>query len=265
MSTGEQLEVFQNKGKGYDMVMMWQSVAVKSSGVIYVILTLMLLNAHKKTIKEQFSNTDKINLYWLLYLVGGLAMIWFFVLLGNDQLLFFTAVVMVIFMGYFGINQVGIFAPQLSSIGGEASTLEQQEAVSDAMAAGKNDAPKYEKSGLTTAMAEEIYAKLSHVMVEKEHFRNAELKLSDLADVLKVHPNILSQVINTYESKNFYDYINELRIQKFIALLKDAESRKYTIMALAMDCGFNSKSSFNKYFKKVTSQTPTEYMASIKP
>jgi AraC-like DNA-binding protein len=266
LSQSQQYEVFQNKGIAYDTVNRWHRLAVKSSGVLYIVWTLYLLKVHKKNITDQFSNTDRINLYWILYLIAGLTLVWFFVFLGNDQLLFLTAVLMVILMGYFGINQVGIFSPQLKTKEIESATNTENIA-SNAMDSSTTDISplqKYEKSGLTKAMADELYNKLKVAMEEKEYFTNAELKMSDLAEALEVHPNILSQVINTYESKNFYDYINELRIQKFIGLLSDLENKKFTIMSLAYDCGFNSKSSFNKYFKKVTTQTPTEYIASMR-
>jgi AraC-like DNA-binding protein len=70
-------------------------------------------------------------------------------------------------------------------------------------------------------------------------------------------------VINEREGKNFYDYINCLRIEEFKRLAAAPENRKYTLMALAEECGFNSKSSFNRYFKKVTGKAPSEFMQAV--
>ncbi|RAJ25091.1 helix-turn-helix protein [Gelidibacter algens] len=119
---------------------------------------------------------------------------------------------------------------------------------------------KYQKSGLTEETARKLHYKLSQKMEDEKLFVKPELKLSELAQLMDVHPNNLSQVINTFEEKNFYDYINSKRIDFFKKIIKSPESKKYTILSLAFDCGFNSKSSFNKYFKKETNLTPTEYI-----
>jgi AraC-like DNA-binding protein len=81
---------------------------------------------------------------------------------------------------------------------------------------------------------------------------------------LNTQPNYLSQVINEKEGKIFYDYINTIRIEEFKRLAVLPESRKYTLLALAEQCGFNSKSSFNRYFKKVTGQSPSEFMKTVR-
>ena len=101
-------------------------------------------------------------------------------------------------------------------------------------------------------------------MNKEQLYVNSELTLVELAQTLDVLPNNLSQVINTFEQKNFYDYINTKRVELFLKLVAIPENKKYTILSLAFECGFNSKSSFNKYFKKVTNQTPSEYLNSLK-
>nr|WP_246440606.1 helix-turn-helix domain-containing protein [Rhabdobacter roseus] len=70
----------------------------------------------------------------------------------------------------------------------------------------------------------------------------------------------LSQVINEKEQKNFYDLINGWRIEEFLKEVKSEKNKKYTLLAIAYDCGFNSKASFNRNFKKYTGKTPTEYL-----
>ena len=97
-------------------------------------------------------------------------------------------------------------------------------------------------------------------MHDQKLYCNSELSLAELASRLNTQPNHLSQVINEREGKNFYDYINSLRIEEFKQLSAGADSRKYTLLALAQQCGFNSKSSFNRYFKKVTGQSPSEFI-----
>ncbi len=79
---------------------------------------------------------------------------------------------------------------------------------------------------------------------------------------LGTHPNYLSQIINEKEGKSFYDFVNSFRVEEFKRLVKDSKNKQFTLLALAYDCGFNSKSSFNRYFKKNTGKTPSEFVKS---
>ena len=89
-----------------------------------------------------------------------------------------------------------------------------------------------------------VYEKLVKKMEKEKLYKDPELNLNYTAALLEVHPNILSQAINSIENKNFYDYINRQRIEEFkrIAVLPD--NGKYTILSLAFESGFNSKTSF---------------------
>ena len=109
-------------------------------------------------------------------------------------------------------------------------------------------------------MAENLHSRLTQLMETEKIYTESELSLSELANRLNTLPNYLSQVINDKEGKNFYDYINMLRIEEFKTLVSRPENRKYTLLSLSYDCGFNSKSSFNKNFKKVTGLSPSEYL-----
>ncbi|MGB3063302.1 helix-turn-helix domain-containing protein [Sphingobacterium thalpophilum] len=96
-------------------------------------------------------------------------------------------------------------------------------------------------------------------MKEQKCYQDPELTLGDLAKILEVHPVILSQVINSREQKSFYDYVNTYRVETFKELLLRPDSRQYTMLSLAFECGFNSKTSFNRNFKKITQMSPSAY------
>ncbi|MGL5890411.1 MAG: helix-turn-helix domain-containing protein [Bacteroidia bacterium] len=258
----EKIIVYANKGSDYKVLLLINSVLIKISGIAYVLLAYKLLIAHKKRIVNQFSTTDKINLYWLRYLILGVALVWIFVLAGHTQLLFFAAVVFVILIGYFGIRHVSIFTGN-SNLQREIPDAETGAVSESVTYPDKQETPKYDKSGLTDEMASEIHQKLRLMMEQEQLFVNPELTLTELAQKLNVNQNNLSQVINTYEQKSFYEYINELRINKFISMAQLPDNRKLTILALAYDCGFNSKSSFNKHFKRITNQTPSAFINSL--
>jgi len=81
-----------------------------------------------------------------------------------------------------------------------------------------------------------------------------------LAEQINIRPDQLSWLLNEGIGKNFNEFINHYRIENFKSLAKDPENTKLTIMGLAYDSGFNSKTVFNTYFKKETGLTPSQYM-----
>jgi AraC-like DNA-binding protein len=264
LTNEEKILVFKNQGRGYETITFTTLIAVIISGTAYVIWSLVLLKKHKRNILNQFSYSEKINLIWLRYLIYGIGLIWIFVIYGNDEILFSLVVLFVIFIGYFGINQVGVFSSENKKNLSNSTDdfLDSKDEINISYDTIKN--PKYVKSGLNQDTAIEIHKQLKEVMEKNELFTNSELTLAELAEILQVQPNYLSQVINTFENKPFYDYINSKRIDLFLKLIALPENKKYTILSLAFECGFNSKSSFNKHFKKITNQTPSEYLNSIK-
>jgi len=264
---GEKIIVFQHKGQGYETYLFLNLIAIPVSGVVYVLWSILLLRKHRLAILDQFSYTEKINLDWLRYLIYGIALIWVFVILSMDTLVYGTAVLFVIFIGVFGIRQTGIFGPP-SPQGGSSESAEAAIHVSLDEEAHKGEilpevpVKKYSKSGLTEEAATRIHQQLSELMASEKLFCESELTLASLAARLNTAPNYLSQVINEREGKNFYDYVNTLRVEEFKRAAENPENRKFTLLAMAYDCGFNSKSSFNKYFRKITGVAPMEYMRS---
>ncbi|SMC60266.1 helix-turn-helix domain-containing protein [Pedobacter nyackensis] len=216
------------------------TTAIICSGVVYIAASLVLLRRHKKNINEQFSNTDRITLNWLRYLIAGIVIILSFFILGQAELTFLSVVGFIVFLGYFGIRQVGIISDETA----EETTVKG----------------RYEKSTLTGGVAQKIHAELIEVMQTEQLYKDPELTLGMLAKRLAVHPGLLSQVLNTEEQKSFYDYINEHRVNEFKKLVCLPENRNFTILSIAFDCGFNSKSSFNRNFKKITQISPSAYV-----
>ncbi|MFK7772494.1 MAG: helix-turn-helix domain-containing protein [Saprospiraceae bacterium] len=263
LSGAEKIVAIDNGGKDYLWYIIYLNSLVFISGLTYSIWSLFLIRNHQKNIQNNYSNTDKKELQWLQYLSIGLGIIWFIVLFANDSSTIFTGVVIfVLFIGFFGINQMNIFQQNTVPIPNiEVPSSEKSEKIEKTM---KLDAsPKrYAKSGLTKDMAAKIYSNLNELMTQESLFNNNDITLTELAKRLDVHPNHLSQVINEKEEKNFYNYINSLRIKAFIKLASLPESKKYTLLSLAYECGFNSKSTFNKHFKENTGKTPTEYFKS---
>lgn len=254
----QKIYVYQNEGEGYKSITHIILLGIILSGVIYTVLSIRTLIKYKKMIKDHFSHTDKINLEWLLKLIIGLSCIWILVFFANDEIIFASVVAFVFFIGYYGIKQVGIFTNKyplelISESSNETDTLP---------VSLKNT--KYEKSSLTTNQIKEIHKRMDLLMREEKLYLIPELTLAMVAKELKVHPNTLSQVINTLEEKNFFDYINMLRVNEFKERATQPDNQKYTLLSLAYECGFNSKTSFNRNFKNHTGKSPSEYLKEIK-
>ena len=111
----------------------------------------------------------------------------------------------------------------------------------------------------STRDSAEINKKLHHAIHEEELYTNANLTLTELASQLNVHPKELSTHINEIHQMNFSEYLNFHRVEKVKQLLASEDAKKYTLVTLAEDAGFNSKSSFNATFKKVVGIAPSEY------
>ena len=263
-SPAEKMFVYENAGIGYESFLLIRGVLIPLSGIFYIALSLFTLRQHRRAIVQQFSSLDKINLSWLRNLIIWLALIWVFVLVGNDNLIFSTVVVFIFFIGFFGIRQ-GLIFNQRTIAQNEEDKVESVEDDAPVQLSTTTETAKYVKSGLSPAASEALHARLTILMRTEKIYRNSECSLMDLAEKLEAPANYVSQVINEREGKNFYDYINSLRIQEFLEIARTPESRKLTLFAIAQQCGFNSKSSFNRYFKKITGQLPSQFLQEAIP
>ena len=108
-------------------------------------------------------------------------------------------------------------------------------------------------------LSEELKSKIENVMVREKLYLEPELSLSDLAQKLKTNTSVLSAAINSNFGKNFNDFVNEYRVEEFKKQIKLSQNQNYTLLAIAFDCGFNSKATFNRAFKKFTGQSPSRF------
>lgn len=118
---------------------------------------------------------------------------------------------------------------------------------------------KYKKTGITRKQMAEVEKKLKHLMLTNKPYLNSTLTLYDLAEYLNISTNLLSQILNEHIGKNFYDYVNSFRLNHFLELKKMSGYSHYTLLGLAYECGFNSKSTFNNFFRKTMNMTPSAY------
>lgn len=249
-SNEHKIEVYENRGAPYETFTLVNDILRYLSGIAYVIWSGVLLSRHKRNIQDQFSDIEEVSLKWLQFLTLGLGVIWVIVIFSNSGSFIFVGVsVFIILIGFFGVQQRNIFSDRRPL----THSLPEEQSITK----------KYAKSGLTSQVAEDVYQSLLVLVSEQSYFKKPDISLNDLAGELAIHPNYLSQIINEKASKSFYDFINAYRVDEFKRLIEIPQNHQFTLMALAYDCGFNSKSSFNRYFKKTTGQTPSEYFKSV--
>ena len=121
---------------------------------------------------------------------------------------------------------------------------------------------KYASSNLTKEEADTYYQKLKELVEKDKLYLDAELSLTKLSKLIGISTKELSQVINQIENSNYSQYIMIHRVEEVKKRLKKPKYDNYKISAIAFESGFNSVSSFNNAFKKITNTTAVKYRAS---
>lgn len=153
---------------------------------------------------------------------------------------------LIYWLGYQGYNQYGLMQGRI--------TL-RAEIKND------KDIITYNNEKINTINDKELdkFNKLKQHLIHTKSFLNPYLSLTSLAEEFNTNTSTLSKLINSYSSYNFTDFINDFRIKYAKKLLSDMQYELYTIVAIGLECGFNSKSTFYTAFKKFTKQTPTQF------
>jgi AraC-like DNA-binding protein len=120
------------------------------------------------------------------------------------------------------------------------------------------------RAPLDDATAAKYLRALHEHMETDKPYRLEDLRLADVADKLSISPHVLSQLINERLQTNFSDFINRYRVEDTQALIEQTENDCYTLLAIARDCGFNSKTSFYRAFKKHVGMSPSEYRGRLR-
>ena len=122
---------------------------------------------------------------------------------------------------------------------------------------------KYKKSGLTTSFSTELKEQLMQLLEVDKIYRQNNISLAMVSDQLGTTRHNTSQVINEHFGLNFFELINKYRIEEATEILKNDKNKNLNIIDVAYEVGFNNKVTFNKSFRKVLSQTPSQYLSSL--
>ncbi|RLD69269.1 MAG: hypothetical protein DRI98_10780, partial [Bacteroidetes bacterium] len=122
---------------------------------------------------------------------------------------------------------------------------------------------RYKKTLLNKDLLKQYKDQLTQLMSSDKPYLDENLTLRDLAGMLEIPANQLSQVLNEGFDQNFAEFVNTYRLEMFKSKVADPNQRQLTILALAYESGFNSKTVFNTFFKKMMGQTPKAYWKEV--
>jgi AraC-like DNA-binding protein len=237
-------------------------VVQTAQAIAYLSGSWLALRGYARKIEGYFSDVTRIDLRWLMGMVLAHAAVWSIVIAG--RVLETAGVAPLSLRGVSQAIQVGsalvVFATGYVS-------LWQPELFEKAQAARAADPaprplPKYQRNRVDDREAADLARKLTAHMTGRKPYREGALTLQALAEAVGATPHMVSQVLNLHLRKSFYVFVNSYRTEELMAALDDPAQSHRGVLDLALEAGFNSKSTLNSFFKRYTGVTPTEFRLS---
>jgi len=225
----------------------------------YLLVSWLALRRYSRKIEGYFSDLARINLRWLMAMVVAHAAVWSIVtvnaalraagiapasLQGFSHAIQVGSVLVVFLTGYVSLWQPALFEKAQAARAAEPAP---------------RPLPKYQRNRLDDEEAKELARKLTARMNDGKLYRDSGLTLQALADEVGATPHMLSQVLNLHLRKSFFVFVNSYRAEALMAALADPAQRQRGVLELALEAGFNSKSTLNSFFKRYTGLTPSEF------
>lgn len=229
--------------------------------IYYLIRCISLLRIYRRNANAENSFEDNVQYLNTVLSIKGLVLgVWAFMFLASvagrmsnwnttDIVEISTDVIWLVFssvtycLGYFAMNQPELFKLPEESLEEEVPEVIEPTGPSENILPQKN--------------------KLAKIMEEEKPFLNPKLNLAELADMMDTTPHNLSKVINEGFGKNFFDFVNTYRVEEFKLMIQQNAHKNQTLLAIALEVGFNSKTAFNRSFKKLTDTTPGKYLKDL--
>lgn len=252
--------IFRNDG--YTAARIFYGLVFVSSVFYYSSATLYIINKYRRAKYDHFSYFSSNNmLNWLYFLSAFfLAMYLLFTLMGlynvfGQTKLFkieyfsdLSLVILTFSVSYFGIKQNYLFNKN-TNLAEEKEALEVEEPQKE----------KYKNSKLSEELKSEYIKTILEFMKSERPHLNPELTIQDLSKQMNITRHHLTEILNNELGKNFFNFINEYRVEEVKKRLLNPKFDHLTIVAIAFDSGFNSKSTFNSIFKQQTGNTPSKW------
>ncbi len=230
-------------------------VLILTQALFYTSLAYLSIRKHQKRIVLYSSDTSGINLNWLEYIILQIIVLSVMFVLHNIFIsttnlslhINIIQLITVYFIAYHSFTQKEIFPVR----------QEQRETL--ILATNESDDNTNEKKKVISDEELKLYKdQLIQIMNDNKPYLDSEINLVRLSELLRVTPHQLSYIINTGFKVNFFQFVNGYRVEKAKELLQNGDE-DLTMLAIAYEAGFNSKTAFNTTFKKLTRKTPSEF------
>lgn len=215
--------------------------------LVYLFAVIWMLVKYSKQVKEKSIRVDKSVHFQIKFLVISTVSLWVIGILRyafdpttKTSFLMLLGIAVIVY----GLGYICLIKPEVVSGAAEETQLPVE---------------KYEKSTLSIERSERYLKKLLQIMKAEKLYTDCDLSLQKVAEKLSIPPHHLSQIINERLHQSFSDFVNSYRVEEVKKNLLDPSKKHYSILAIAEESGFNSKSSFNSVFKKHTNITPSEF------
>lgn len=231
----------------YDLELVLSLVSLSA----YLVLGLRQIRRYQRRIENEFSNTHRITLNWLRFihvLILVLAAFWLIEVVARTAFANYPATPLSVLTIGLGIAFLGIGA----IVQRDLSRLKFTRPLSE------------EPSREEPAVDEAMLGRIRDAMLKDEAYRNPNLNLREFASNLDLPAREVSQQINAGLEMSFIDFVNSYRVDAVKRQVDRGEWKQLTLLAMALDSGFNSKSTFNRVFRKLTGQTPSDYLKSVR-
>ncbi len=243
------------------------------SVTFYPALVFYLLKKHRKNIQNHYSfNNANITLHWIRvltwgFLIGSVLTIISFQITNtyndwiiNPEIFMVSFYILLAYaVSFYGFKQPDIFLYRVNQI--KEKEIKPQLEIQPAKIIKEEPVQqsKYQRSGLKDENADKYLKQIIAYMENEQAYLNGDLTIQDISDKLNIPRHHITQVLNEQIGKNFYHFVNEYRMEEVKKRLLSDEYKRLTLLAIAYDCGFNSKSAFNMVFKQSTGLTPTAW------
>ena len=221
-------------------------VSIHLQIICYLIAAVLILLNYRSELKKIYSNTGRMYLSWLNFVLFGYILIW------------------IVDISIFILDRISIPASFLNSLALVLTFLYANIIVYKGLKQPKifngiEKRPKYTRSQLTQPEKATYLKRLESYMEQEKPYLIPSLSIHDLGNKVSIPPRYLSQIINESLGKNFFDFVNSYRVEEAKQMLQDSSNSRFNILELLFEVGFNTKSVFNRVFKIHTGMTPTEY------
>lgn len=221
--------------------------------IFVLILSIKRLRTYEAKLYENYAEVKDKSLQWLRdTLVTGLliSVLWLVVTITDYS----------VYLGYKSLALTLLLGISILIYWiGYSMIIRQELLVTPVFGIEENDSTDTVQTSELSVRTDEHYQKLLDLVSSEKIYQNPNLNMTMLAEQLELSNGYVSQIINQKEKKNFFDFINSYRIEEVKLNMANPAFAHYTILGIAQEAGFKSKSTFNSVFKKFTGKTPSEF------